>query len=93
VLADCGSDGLTALIELARPAFSFFRHYGSRHGRVTWAGPTQVYQMAGYEMRRDGGCAEAGSVGLLTWDDGPGSFAFLDSSWLRGFTRHNWRHL
>src|SRR5262249_40799271 len=66
VLAGCGSEGLGALIDLARPAFAFFGHYGNRSGRVdVTAGPTQVYQMAGFEMRRDGGCAEAGSVGLL----------------------------
>jgi hypothetical protein len=44
-------------------------------------------------MRRGGSCAEEGSVGLLTWDDGGGTFEYLEDSWLRGFTRHNWRLL
>jgi hypothetical protein len=60
---------------------------------VGMTGRTQVYQLAGFEMRRDGSCAEAGSVGLLTWEDGAGAFEYLDGSWLRGFTRHNWRHV
>jgi hypothetical protein len=49
--------------------------------------------MAGFEMRRGGACAEEGSVGLLSWEDGAGAFEYLDGNWLRGFTRHNWRHL
>jgi hypothetical protein len=94
VLAGSGSEGLGALIALSRPAFAFFGHYGSRFGRVEMTtGDTQVYHLAGFEMRRDGCCAEAGSVGLLTWDGGAGIFEYLDGTWLRGFTRHNWRHL
>ena len=38
-------------------------------------------------------CAEPGSVGQLTWEDGAGTFEYLDGAWLRRFTRHNWRHL
>ncbi len=49
------------------------------------------YQLAGFEMRRDTFCAEPGSVGLLTWEDGAGAFKYLDGSWLRSFARHNWR--
>ncbi len=94
VLAGSGSEGLGDLIDLARPAFAFFGHYGSRHGQVVCTtGGTEVYQLAGFELRRDGSCAEAGSVGLLTWEDGSGAFDYLEGSWLRGFTRHNWRHL
>lgn len=94
VLVGSGSDGLSALIDLARPAFAFFGHYGSRHGRLAGIpGGSNVYQLAGFEMRRDGSCAEAGSVGILTWRDGGGTFAYLDEAWLRRFTRHNWRHL
>ena len=93
VLAGCGSEGLGDLISLAQPAFAFFGHYGSRHGQVGGStGETQVYELAGFEMQRGGSCAEAGSVGLLTWDAGGGTFAYLADSWLRGFTRHNWRH-
>jgi hypothetical protein len=94
VLVGSGSEGLDVLIDLARPAFAFFGHYGSRYGRVVRAtGTTSVCQMSGFEMRRDGCCAEAGSVGLLTWEDGAGSFEYLDATWLRGFTRQNWRHV
>ncbi len=92
VLAGSGSEGIGDLIDMARPAYAFFGHYGSRHGRVGGTtGGTQVYEMAGFEMRREGSCAEAGSVGLLTWEAGSGAFEYLDGSWLRGFTRHNWR--
>jgi hypothetical protein len=93
VLVGSGSEGIGALLDLARPSFAFFGHYGNRYGQVggtTWR--TEVYHLAGFEMRRDGACAEAGSVGLLTWEAGAGSFEYLDGSWLRSFTRHNWRH-
>jgi hypothetical protein len=92
-LRPCGSRRTTMRIALSRPAFAFFGHYGSRFGRVeATTGATQVYQMAGFEMRRGGACAEEGSVGLLTWEDGAGTFEYLEGSWLRSFTRHNWRH-
>ena len=94
VLVGSGSEGLGVLLDLARPAFAFFGHYGSRYGQVEGAtGGTQVYHLAGFEMRRDRSCAEAGSVGLLTWEDGTGVFEYLDGDCLRGFTRHNWRHV
>ena len=94
VLACSGSEGLGSLIAVSRPTFAFFGHYGSRFGRVeVTTGPTQVYQMAGFEMRRGGACAEEGSVGLLNWEDGARTFEYLDGTWLWGFTRHNWRHL
>ena len=93
VLANSGSEGLTALLELAQPQFAFFGHYGHRFGRVdVETGRTQVYELAGMEMRRNGTKAEAGSVGLLTWEDGEGKFEYLDDAWLGSFTRHNWRH-
>jgi hypothetical protein len=93
VLVNSGSEGLTTLLALARPRFAFFGHYGSRFGQVeVGAGRTQVYHLAGMEMRRNGSTAEAGSVGLLTWEDGEGNFEYLDDAWLRTFTRHNWRH-
>ena len=93
VLIDTGSECLGRLIDLARPAFAFFGHYGSRYGRIAHTSQTTlVYQLAGFELRREGTHAEAGSVGLLEWENGAGSFAYLDDSWLRGFTRHNWPH-
>ena len=48
--------------------------------------------MAGFELRCQGGCAEPGSVDLLSWSEEGGSFAYLEEEWLRTFTRHNWRH-
>jgi hypothetical protein len=94
VLVGSGSEALGALIDRTGPAFAFFGHYGSRYGRVVGAtGTMQVYQVAGFEMRRDGSCAEAGSDGLLTWEDGAGTFEYLDGAWLRRFTRHNRRQL
>ncbi len=93
VLAGSGSECLGSLIALSRPSFAFFGHYGSRYGRVVGTtGETQVYQVAGFEMRRGGAGAEEGSVGLLTWEDVTGTFEYLDGSWLRSFTRHNWRY-
>ncbi len=93
VLANSGSEGITSLLELARPRFAFFGHYGSRFGRVEVnARATEVYSLAGMEMRRNGSVAEAGSVGLLTWAGNEGAFEYLDDAWLRSFTRHNWRH-
>ncbi|MHC5541804.1 hypothetical protein ACYOEI_26600, partial [Singulisphaera rosea] len=93
VLTDSGSEGLGLMLELAKPSFAFFGHYGSRFGQVASpAGGTQVYQLAGFELRRGGSCAEEGSVGLLSWENGSGTFHYLENSWLRGFTRHNWHH-
>lgn len=93
VLPGSGSEGIGLLIERVRPSFAFFGHYGHHFGQVGDPdGRARVYQLAGFELRRRGGCAEAGSVGLLSWEDGAGAFEYLDESWLRGFTRHNWRH-
>ena len=90
VLSGSGSEAIGAVLRGARPAFAFFGHYGSRFGRVgATTGGTQVYHLAGFEMRRAGSCAEEGSVGLLTWDSGSGTFEYLDEGWLWGFTRHN----
>jgi hypothetical protein len=51
VLVGSGSERLGVLIDLARPAFAFFGHYGSRSGRVGGTtGETQVCQMAGLEL-------------------------------------------
>jgi hypothetical protein len=94
VMVGSGSEELGVLLDLARPAFAFFGHYGSRYGQIEGTtGKPQVYQLAGFEMRQEASCAEAGSVGLLTWEAGPGTFEYLDGAWLRGFTRHNWRQL
>jgi hypothetical protein len=93
VLDGSGSEGIGLLIAMAQPPFAFFGHYGGRGGCIEGEfGRTQVFHLCGFEMRRDGSCAEARSVGVLTWNGEAGSFAYLDDAWLRSFTRHNWRH-
>jgi hypothetical protein len=95
VFADSGSEDITALIGLAQPAFAFFGHYHTELRRIEGEfGATQVYHLAGLEMRGRDGHAEPGSVGVLTWDGerSSGEFSYLEDSWLRTFTRHNWRY-
>jgi hypothetical protein len=93
VFADSGSEELSALIQLARPRFAFFGHYGEFQGEIEWqSGGTRVFHMAGFELRGAGGCAEPGSVGRLAWSESQREFAYLDESWLRRFTRHNWQY-
>lgn len=93
VLAGAGSEDISTLIHLAQPSFAFFGHYGSASGPVGGSyGRTQVYHLAGFELRERGGYAEEQSVGVLRWHSGTGSFEFLDPAWLRSFTRHNWKY-
>ncbi|HYT91256.1 MAG TPA: metallophosphoesterase family protein, partial [Gemmataceae bacterium] len=92
VRPDSGSEEISRVIRTAQPAFAFFGHYGG----MTWPvagdfGATQVFHLGDLRLQRDGGCAEEGSVGALTWEGGKGKFTFLDARWLRGFTRHNWQ--
>jgi hypothetical protein len=90
VLPDSGSEDITAVIHLARPAFAFFGHYHGTGRRVEGDfGPTRVYHLSHLELRSR---AEEGSVGVLTWDGAAGDFAYLDPEWLRGVTRHNWKY-
>lgn len=87
-----GSELLASLIELAKPAFAFFGHYRGDGSKVhVDYGPTQVYHMAGFEMRERDGTPEPGSVGLLTWYGDRGEFDFLPRDWLQTFARHNWK--
>ncbi len=90
ILADNGSEELGTVIRCARPAFAFFGHYHSTGRRVEGDfGATRVYHLSHLELRSR---AEEGSVGVLTWDEGTGAFAYLDPAWLRTVTRHNWKH-
>jgi hypothetical protein len=90
ILADHGSEDIGALLRSARPAFAFFGHYHSTGRRVEGDfGGTHVYHLSHLELRSR---AEEGSVGVLTWADGAGDFAYLDPAWLRTVTRHNWKH-
>jgi hypothetical protein len=93
MLLDSGSEEISTIIHLVRPAFHFFGHYHCP-GRIATCdfGPTQVFHLHGFELRGPGGSAEEDSVGVLRWTDGAGTFEYLDPDWLRTFTRHNWRH-
>jgi hypothetical protein len=91
MVLDAGSEAITALIRSARPAFAFFGHYHGE-GQLDECdfGQTQVYHLAGLEFRGKGGSAEDGCAGVLRWQDGGGSFEYLEPRWLRTITRHNW---
>jgi ribosomal protein S18 acetylase RimI-like enzyme len=88
----CGSELLQSLIELAQPRFAFFGHYGGDGSRIEKDfGRTEVCHLAGFELRTRDGHPERGSVGVLEWADGDGTFAFVDDADLKPFTRHNWK--
>ncbi len=90
VLAGNGSEAIGDLLRCARPEYAFFGHY-HRTGRPIEGdfGGTRVFHLGHLELDSR---AEEGSVGVLTWEDGAGDFAYLDPAWLRTVTRHNWRH-
>jgi hypothetical protein len=93
MILDSGSEAITTVLHLARPAFHFFGHYhGAGRLHLYDFHPTQVFHLAGLELRGPGGTAEERSVGVLRWQDGAGRFEYLAPSWLRTFTRHNWTH-
>jgi hypothetical protein len=93
VVSDSGSEFISTVIQEARPAFAFFGHYHPGARNVTDVrGPTRIFHLHGLELRGPGGSAEDGSVGVLRWGDGSGSFEYVESAWLRTFTRHNWLH-
>jgi hypothetical protein len=90
ILADSGSEEIGAIIRCARPAFAFFGHYHSTGSRIEGDfGSTRVYHLSHLEFDSR---AEEGSVGVLTWGGSAGDFAYLDPTWLRTVTRHNWKH-
>jgi hypothetical protein len=93
MIVGSGSDAITSVIELAHPAFAFFGHY---HGDTRFDpsdfAPTRVFHLHGLEFRERGGCAETNSTGVLHWDGQNGRFEYVDPSWLRSFTRHNWMY-
>lgn len=87
-----GSEPLRALIGVARPRFAFFGHYGGDGGRVAGDyGPTEVYHLAGFELRTRGGHPESGSVGALERTADGWAFEFVEDEDLKPFTRHNWK--
>ncbi len=90
--AGYGSELLRTLIALAQPRFAFFGHYRGDGSRIEQDyGRTEVYHLAGFEMRTRDGHPESGSVGVLEWADGDGAFAFVEDEELKPFTRHNWK--
>jgi hypothetical protein len=93
MIAGAGSEDINLIVSCTRPSFAFFGHYHGR-GRLDECdfAPTRVFHLGGFEMRGPGGTTEPGSVGVLRWRDGRGSFDYLSPDWLRTFTRHNWRH-
>ena len=93
MLLDSGSEAISAVIALARPAFAFFGHYHGK-GRLEECdfGPTWPFHLAGLELRGPGKTAEERSVGVLRWDGREGTFEYVAPDWLRTFTRHNWAH-
>ena len=87
-----GSDLLLTLIELAQPRFAFFGHYSGAGSRIERDyGRTEVYHLAGFELRTRDGHPEPGSVGVLEWNGDESTFAFIDDADLKPFTRHNWK--
>lgn len=87
----CGSRLLRSLIDLRQPAFAFFGHYGGAGERSEQDfGNTEVYHMAGLELRGKGGTPKSGSVGVLRWGGTP-TFEYVPDEWLKTFSRHNWK--
>jgi hypothetical protein len=88
------SESLRTLIELAQPRFAFFGHYRGDGSRIEQDyGVTEVYHLAGFEMRTRDGHPETGSVGVLEWADGEGAFAFVPDEELKPFTRRDWKRI
>lgn len=87
-----GSEARRALIGVAKPKFAFFGHYG---GDGSWLegepGETQVYHLAGFELRTRDGHPETGSVGILDHTGTGWEFNFIADDDLKPFTRHNWK--
>jgi Calcineurin-like phosphoesterase len=90
---DSGSEMISLIIHLARPAFAFFGHYHCV-GRLDQCdfGSTEVYHLHGLEMRGHASCAEERSVGVLRWGEAQKRFEYLEPKWLATFTRHNWKY-
>jgi hypothetical protein len=93
IVPGAGSEEILELIRSAQPAFAFFGHHQGRGRRIEGDfGRTEVYHLSGMELRASNQYPEEGSVGALCWDGTQGRFTYLDSAWLRTFSRHNWRY-
>jgi len=90
--AGCGSQPLRALIEFAQPRLAFFGHYSGDGSRIDQDfGRTEVYHVAGFELRTRGGHPESGGVGMLEQTETGWVFEFIADDDLKPFTRHNWK--
>jgi hypothetical protein len=93
MIPGAGSEEIDMILHCAEPSFAFFGHYHCEYRLEAAAfSPSQLYHLHGLEMRGPAGTAELHSVGVLCWNERDHSFAYLDPTWLRTFTRHNWLH-
>lgn len=89
--AGLGSEEIAQIIRNAQPSFAFFGHYRGAGRQVLGEfGRTQVYHLAGMELRRRNLYAEEGSMGILRWSGGEGQFEFVGCDWLMQFPRTQW---
>lgn len=87
-----GSEALRALIGVSQPKFAFFGHYGGDGSRIAGDfGRTEVYHLAGFELRTREGHPEPGSVGVLAHTPEGWTFDLIADDDLKPFTRHNWK--
>jgi hypothetical protein len=87
-----GSELLRALIGVAKPRLAFFGHYSGDGGRSPADfGETEVYHLAGFELRMRGGHPGPGSVGVLELTPDGWAFGYVPDDDLTPFTRHNWK--
>jgi hypothetical protein len=88
-----GSEAIATILRQAQPQFAFFGHYRGSGRRVTGDfGRTQVYHMAGMELRRRSLYPEEGCVGVLRWSRSGGRFEYVDDKWLLNYPRTAWPH-
>jgi hypothetical protein len=89
--AGAGSEEIAQIIRSAQPSFAFFGHYrGAGNQVVGDFGRTQVYHLAGMELRRRSLYPEEGCMGILRWSCGYGRFEYVGSDWLMKFPRTGW---
>lgn len=93
MLAGSGSEDIDHVLRNAQPLFAFFGHYKGNGTRIEGDfGRTQVFHLAGMELRRRSIYPEEGSVGVLRWSQGAGTFEYVDSEWLMNYPRAKWLH-
>jgi hypothetical protein len=89
--AGLGSEEITQIIRSAQPQFAFCGHYrGAGNQVVGGFGRTQVYHLAGMELRRRNLYPEEGCMGILRWSHGEGRFEYVGNDWLMNFPRTQW---